>query len=182
MFFMTGKAPSRKGNQHQTICPYESFKTKDRYINIAVGNDKLWQKFCVIVGLEKLRDHPDFATNPRRVQNRDSLFPLIQEEIRKRESSHWLTLFEENGIPAGPILSVEEALTQPQAVAREMVLMVTHPVIGRMRVMGIPVKLSETPGSIETAPPRLGEHTEAVLLALGYSGADIQAMRAGGAI
>lgn len=182
IYFMTGVSPARKGNQHPTICPYETFKARDRYITVAVGNDRLWQKFCALLGLEKLRDHPDYSTNPSRVQHRDRLFPIIQEEIGKRESAHWLKLFEEGGIPSGPILSVEEALTQPQTLAREMVATVDHRTLGNIKQTGIPIKLSETPGEIKNPPPCLGEHTDAVLESLGYSGADIQAMRASGVI
>lgn len=182
IYFMTGVSPVRKGNQHPTICPYETFKARDRYINIAVGNDKLWQKFCALIGLDKIRDNPDFATNPSRVQNRDKLFPVIQDKIGEKDSGHWLSLFEKNGIPSGPILSVEEALAQPQAAAREMVAAVKHRVLGKIKQTGIPVKLSETPGEIVSAPPCLSEHTDAVLEGLGYSGTDIQAMRAGGVI
>jgi crotonobetainyl-CoA:carnitine CoA-transferase CaiB-like acyl-CoA transferase len=182
IYFMTGVSPTRKGNQHPTICPYETFKARDRYLTIAVGNDRLWQKFCALLGLEKLRNHPEYSTNPVRVQHRDRLFPIIQEEIGKRESAYWLTLFEENGIPSGPILSVEEALTQPQTVAREMVTIVNHRTLGKIKQTGIPVKLSDTPGAIENPPPCLGEHTDAILESLGYSAADIQAMRAQGVI
>lgn len=182
IYFMTGVTPARKGNQHPTICPYETFKASDRYINIAAGNDKLWQKLCALLGLEKIRDNPDFATNPARVRHRDRLFPIIQAEIGKKDSLHWLALFEENGIPSGPILSVEEALAQPQSAAREMVTAVNHRTLGKIKQTGIPVKLSETPGAIVNPPPCLGEHTDAVLESLGYSGVDIQAMRAGGVI
>jgi crotonobetainyl-CoA:carnitine CoA-transferase CaiB-like acyl-CoA transferase len=179
---MTGVSPTRRGNQHPTICPYETFKAADRYINIAVGNDKLWEKFCALLGLEELRDRPEYATNPQRVRNRDSLFPIIQAKIGQRDSAHWVKALEESGIPVGPILSVEEALTNPQTVAREMVLSVNHRTLGPLTLTGIPVKLSATPGKVAEAPPVLGEHTEEVLRSLGYSDAAIQAMRAGGVI
>ncbi|MEJ2744120.1 MAG: CaiB/BaiF CoA-transferase family protein [bacterium] len=182
IYFMTGVSPSRKGNQHPTICPYETFKAQDRYINIAVGNDRLWQKFCALLGLEKICDNPDFATNPSRVQHRDQLFPIIQNEIGKKDSRYWLALFEENGIPSGPILSVDEALAQPQSAARGMVATVNHHKLGEIKQTGIPVKLSETPGEIAGPPPCLSEHTDAVLESLGYSGADIQAMRVEGVV
>ena len=182
IYFMTGISPKRKGNQHPTICPYETFKAKDRYLNIAVGNDKLWGKFCELLGLEELRDHPDYATNPVRVKNRDRLFPIIQEVISGKESAHWMNLFEDNGIPAGPILSVEETLNHPQALNRDMVLRVKHTRLGEISQTGIPIKLSETPGSIASAPPCLGEHTETVLKELGYSSKEIESMRSEGVI
>lgn len=182
IFFMTGTPPGRIGNRHPTICPYETFKASDRYINIAVGNDKLWKTFCGLLELGALCDHPDYATNPARVEHRDSLFPIIQEVIQERDSAHWLAVFEKHGIPSGPILSVREALAHPQTAARDMVVTVPHSTLGPVKQTGIPVKLSETPGAVESAPPRLGEHTDEVLASLGFSGADIQAMRASGAI
>ncbi|MCX6356995.1 MAG: CoA transferase [Candidatus Aureabacteria bacterium] len=182
IYFMTGVAPARKGNQHPTISPYETFRAGDRYINIAVGNDRLWQKFCALLGLDDLVNHPDFATNPSRVKNRDRLFPRIQAVIEGRESGHWLKLFEQQGIPSGPILGIDEALSNPQTAAREMVLSVTHPVLGGLKQVGIPVKLSHTPGAIAGPPPRLGEHTGAVLRGLGYSDSEIETMRSGGII
>lgn len=182
IYFMTGVSPTRKGNQHPTICPYETFRASDRYINIAVGNDALWQKFCDLLGLGEMRDHPDFSTNPARVRNRDKLFPIIQEKIGRRDSAYWLDRFEQSGIPAGPILSVEEALTHPQSEAREMVLTVNHPALGPLRQIGLPVKLSSTPGEALSPPPLLGEHTDGVLRDLGYSPEEIRFMRAGGTI
>ncbi len=182
IFFMTGKPPSRIGNRHPTISPYETFKASDRYINIAIGNDRLWKKFCEILGLGEICTHREYSTNPKRVENRDALFPVIQEVILERDSAHWLDLFEKNGIPAGPILSVKEALENPQAAARGMVLTMSHPVLGTIRQTGIPARLSETPGAAETPPPALGEHTEEVLASLGFSAAEMSAMRSRGAI
>ncbi|MDD5557623.1 MAG: CaiB/BaiF CoA-transferase family protein [bacterium] len=182
LYFMTGVSPVRMGNRHPTICPYETFRAADRYITIAVGNDALWGKFCALLGLDDLRDHPDFRTNPERVKNRGRLVPRIGEKIARRDSAHWIRLFEEAGIPAGPILSVEEALTNPQSTVREMVLTTDHPKVGPLRSIGIPVKLSGTPGGVSSPPPLLGEHTEEVLREIGYSAAEIGSMRADGVI
>lgn len=182
IYFMTGTSPSRIGNRHPTICPYETFRASDRYLTIAVGNDRIWHSFCELLGLGAICTHPDYATNPKRVEHRDSLFPIIQEVIQERDGAHWLALFEKHGIPAGPILSVSEALAHPQAAAREMVVTVPHAVLGPLAQTGIPVKLSETPGAVESAPPRLGEHTAEVLSSLGFTGEEIETMRAAGAI
>ncbi|HOE27066.1 MAG: CoA transferase [Candidatus Aureabacteria bacterium] len=182
IFFMTGVSPARIGNRHPTICPYETFRASDRWITVAVGNDRLWRTFCELLDLAEICTHPDYATNPDRVKNRDSLFPIIQEVIRERDSAHWLALFERHGIPSGPILSVRESLAQPQAAAREMVATVSHPSLGPLAQTGIPVKLSETPGAVETPPPRLGEHTAEILSSLGFTGDEIETMRASGTV
>jgi len=182
IYFMTGEGPRRKGNQHPTICPYETFRASDKYINIAIGNDKLWKAFCNLLGLGRIVDRPEFKTNPERVKNRDRLFPIIQREIEKRPAAKWLELFESNGIPVAPILKVEEALEHPQAAAREMVVSVDHPKLGQIRLTGIPVKLSDTPGVIDLPPPLLGQHTDEILKELGYPVDEIKKFRESGAV
>ncbi|MEW5692040.1 MAG: CaiB/BaiF CoA-transferase family protein [Candidatus Hydrogenedentota bacterium] len=182
IYFMTGKSPKRKGNQHPTICPYETFETKDGYLNIAVGNDNLWISFCEIVGLEEIVNDERFKTNPQRVKNRDILFPLIQEKLKSKKRDEWLEIFDKEGLPAGPIYSVSEVLNHPQVKAREMIKELDHPAIKKMKTTGIPVKLSDTPGRILTPPPLLGEHTHSLLLSLGYSEQEIEELREQGIV
>lgn len=182
IYFLTDKSPTRKGNQHPTICPYETFATKDRYINIACGNDKLWIQFCNLFDLKDLVNNPKFATNPKRVENHDELFAILQPILKQKTSDEWLKLFDQNGIPAGPILNVEEILNHPQIKARDMVKELPHTKGMNVKVTGIPVKLSDTPGSINTAPPSLGQHTDEVLGDLGYSKEDIQKLKTNGVI
>lgn len=175
IYFATGVSPFRKGNKHPTICPYETFKASDDYINIAIGNDKFWQIFCDVTGMEDLKNDPKFSSNPKRVEHRSELFDIIQNIISKRKSSEWLEIFNKNGIPAGPILSVEQILNHPQILARNMVEEVNHPLIGNIKLTGIPVKLSDNPGRISSPPPILGQHNEEVLIdLLNYSAEDIK--------
>jgi crotonobetainyl-CoA:carnitine CoA-transferase CaiB-like acyl-CoA transferase len=170
IYFTTGRTPKRKGNQHPTICPYETFKASDGYINIAVGNDKLWSVFCKLLNKLNPADfpagtetNPKFATNPERVKNRDELFGIIGGIIGKKDTGYWLKLFDESGIPAGPILTVDKVVAHPQAQAREMIIEMQHPKAGKIKLTGIPVKLSATPGEPQSPPPLLGQHTEEVL-------------------
>ncbi len=164
--FATGATPSRRGNQHPSIVPYETFQASDGWVNIAVGNDSQWRALCRAVGapLAALADDARFATNAARVKNREQLVGEILVPLaRTRTVGDWCALCEGAGIPCGPILTVAEALAHPQVHARGMVVPVEHPTAGAIRVTGVPVRLSATPGSVRRAPPRLGEHTRAAL-------------------
>lgn len=183
IYFATDKSPHRKGNQHPTICPYETFKAKDGYFNLAVGNDRLWESFCKLMNLEAICKDERFATNPLRVKNRNKLFELIEPVFQQKDMEEWIKIFDEAGIPAGPILPVDKVLAHPQIKAREMVVELDHPLIGKTKFMGIPVKLSDTPGKVMTPPPLLGEHTEAILQKyLGYNKEEIKSFKDSGVI
>ncbi len=168
IYFGTGKSPTRKGNQHPTIVPYETFKARDRYFNLAVGNDRLWGQFCDLLGRQDLKTHEKFATNPRRVQNHDDLYPVLQKIFAEKTADEWLAFFEKNGIPCGAVFSVGEVLEHPQVRAREMVVERPHPKLKSVKMTGVPVKLSDTPGVAGDAPPLLGQHTGELLRDLGY--------------
>ncbi|MGO9243743.1 MAG: CaiB/BaiF CoA transferase family protein [Verrucomicrobiia bacterium] len=168
IYFGTGKSPTRKGNQHPTIVPYETFKARDRYFNLAVGNDRLWGQFCDLLARPDLKTHEKFATNPKRVQNHDDLYPILQTIFAAKTAEEWLAFFEKNGIPCGAVFSVGEVLEHPQVRAREMVVERPHPKLKSVKMTGVPVKLSDTPGVAGDAPPLLGQHTGEVLRDLGY--------------
>lgn len=163
MYLACGKIPRRMGNQHPTISPYETFQAKDGYLNIAVGSEKLWSLFCDEIGMPKMKLDKRFLLNKDRVKNRNKLFSILSRVIRKKKAGEWLSQFEKAGIPAGPILSVEKILNHPQILARQMVQEVSHKRLGGINLVGIPVKLSGTPGAVSGPPPILGEHTKEVL-------------------
>ena len=176
-YFASGEVPQPVGSGHPVIVPYQAFKAKDVYINIAVGNDQLWEKFCKAVGLESVMDDPKFATNAKRVENREEIVKIVGDLIVTKEGQDWLNILEEAGVPCGPIYSVDKIFSDPQVLHRQMMQELDHTKVGKVKVTGIPVKLSETPGEVKTPPPFLGEHTQEVLKELGYGDQDLETLR-----
>lgn len=176
-WFATGKTPQRQGNRHATIAPYETFTTADGEIVIAVGNDEIWKRFCPAAGLPELAADPRFATNKDRMANYDAMRPPIDRAFRTATSAQWIARLNAAGVPNGAVRDIGQMLNDPHLAAREMVQTLMHPTIGATRVIGAPIKLSDTPASLRTAPPVLGQHTDAVLAELGYSAADVSQLR-----
>ena len=158
-----GQSPRRLGNRHPTIAPYDSFRTADGEMVLAVGNDVQWQRFCRVSGMDAAGADPRFATNEDRVRHHEALRELIEPVLRSLPTSHWTSRLTDAGVPCGAVRDVASALADPQLASREMITSVSHPTAGEVPQLGVPVKLSETPGSVRRPPPRLGEHTEAVL-------------------
>jgi len=179
-FFATGEQPARRANAHPNIVPYQSFVTRDGHINVAVGNDSLYRTFCSVVGLDP--DDPRFATNAERVKNREQLLTLIEEVLSREPAGYWLERFEEAGIPCGPIYSLQQVFEDPQVVHRGMLAELSHPTAGSVRVTGIPMQFSKTPGEIHSPPPLLGEHTTEILKNLGYTSHEIEQFREKGTL
>ena len=173
-FFASGKIPQPLGSGHPNIVPYQAFKANDTYVNIAAGNDQLWQKFCSAVGLEDIVENPKFATNAKRVENRNELVNIISNIVSSKNAQEWLDILTKAGVPCGPIYTLDEIFTDPQVLHRNMVKDLDHIKAGKIKVTGVPVKLSATPGEILTSPPVLGQNTKEILLELGYSDNDIE--------
>lgn len=181
-FFATGQVPGRMGNRHPTIAPYETFPTADGEMVIAVGNDGIWQRFCPAIDRPELAGDPRFRTNRDRMAHYDVLKPELDGTLRARTRAEWTGRFHAASVPCGAVRNVGEVLGDPHLAAREMVATLQHPTAGTTRVMGTPIKLSGTPGSVRTPPPTLGQHTEAVLGELGYDHEMIASLKAAGAI
>ncbi len=176
-YFATGAPPARVGAAHPNLAPYQAFMGADgKFVNVAVGNERFWGRFCKAMGRMDLVDHPKFALNRDRVNNRKELIDLLQEEFRKEDASHWVGILEEAGVPCGPINDLEDVFGDAQVNEREMRLKVQHPSAGEIDQTGIPIKFSATPGAIDAPPPELGEHSEQVLRELGYSSEDIEGL------
>jgi len=177
-FFATGEIPKRKGNQHATIAPYETFTTGDGEIVVAVGNDEIWKRFCVAIGLPELGADPRFTANKDRIANYDAMRPPIDRAFRTATSAEWIARLNAAGVANGEVRNIEQMLNDPQLAARDMIETLTHPTVGATRVIGAPIKLSENPASVRTPPPVLGQHTDAVLGEIGFDAAAIAALRA----
>jgi crotonobetainyl-CoA:carnitine CoA-transferase CaiB-like acyl-CoA transferase len=182
IYLTTSRSPKRAGTRHPSIVPYESFEAKDGFVNIAVTNQKQWENFCTVCGFPQIATDPRFAEMKVRLANYAELRPMIERVISKMTRAEVFAAMSEVGIPAGPINSVSEILEDPQIHAREMVQQLIHPEYGPLKVLGIPIKLSETPGVVENAPPKFGEHNREVLAAIGYDAEDIAGLIKGGTI
>ncbi len=182
-YFATGVAPTRMGNRHPSIAPYETFRASDGYVNVGCGNDGIFQKFCRAARLDELASDPRFRTNADRVAHRHILSGIIEPLMLIRTVAEWVDLLRPLGIPAGPINTVAQALTHPQTLARGMVVELDHPRAGTIQLTGNPIKLSETPGSINSPPPLLGQHTEEILTDwLGLTPAQVAELARTGAV
>jgi crotonobetainyl-CoA:carnitine CoA-transferase CaiB-like acyl-CoA transferase len=159
-FFASGRIPARLGNRHPSIVPYETFAASDGDFIVAVGTDDQWKKFCSVAGLP---DDPNFATNRQRVTGYEQLRPIVAAALRPQPRQYWIDRLTAAGVPCGSVRNLQELFADPQIAARQMLAELDHASIGPLKMLGIPVKLSGTPGSLRTPPPRLGEHTSAVL-------------------
>ena len=182
IFFATGRSPGPGGSAHVLAAPYQAFPTADGWINIGGANQSNWERIARLVDAEALIADPRFATNTARMQHRDELARLLGEKLRQRPTREWLQALDQADIPAGPIQSIGEMAADPQTLAREMVVEFDHPVAGRTRALGLPIKFSATRGSIRRPSPLFGQHTREVLAEHGFADAEIDALAAEGAV
>lgn len=179
----TGDVPKPGGNKHPSIVPFESFGTNDGDIMVAAGNDNLFQKLCVALNLEDAANDARFASNPLRNENYEALKPMLDKAFAEKSIDEWRSILDEAGVPNSPINTIDRVVEHPQVIARDMVQTVKHKVAGDVKMPGVAVKLSETPGMIETAAPLLGEHNEEILKAyLNMSDEDIDSLKERGVI
>ena len=180
--FFDGRDPQRLGSAHRMSAPYQAFRCADGYITVGAANDRTFAKLATTLG------HPDWITDPRfasddqRVAHRATLASLIENVTIGSFREEWLRRFDEAGIPCGPINTYADVFSDPQVIARELALSVGHPTLGQLRSLGTPIKMSATPLDPQRRAPLLGEHTDEVLRAVGFSDEELQSLRSSGAI
>jgi CoA:oxalate CoA-transferase len=182
-YVTSGVVPVPVGNRHSSITPFDAFKAQDGYVIIAVGKDKLWSGFCRLVGRPELADDERFQTNNARTRNQQQLKSILNQIFLSSTVEHWIKALNGAGIPCGPINTVAQLLRDPQIEAREMLVDIEHPVAGRLRMPGLPIKFSETPGEVSRPAPLLGQHTSEILAELlGLDAERVAALRTSHAI
>ena len=162
-YLTSGKSPTRSGNNHPNIVPYQTFKAKNTEFIIACGNDQQFQALCHAIELPQLLDNPKYVRNQDRVTHRSSLVPLLSEHFLTADAEYWVERIHQAKVPVGMINSIEQALQEPQVQAREMLVPIHHPLNPDFKMIASPIKLSGTPIDYQKAPPLLGEHTAKVL-------------------
>ncbi|HZS43642.1 MAG TPA: CoA transferase [Blastocatellia bacterium] len=177
IFFATGQNPPPMGSAHRLSAPYQALRTADGYITLGAANQRNWEKLCAMLSREDLLSEPRFLTNADRVCNQRELAEVLEAIFVRKSSSEWLSMLDKAGVPAGPVNTMAQVYDDPQVIAREMSVDVDHPKAGKTKAIGIPVKLSETPGAIRRPAPTLGQHTDEILHEVGYSNESIRALR-----
>ena len=181
-YFATQKVPKSSWNAHGIVGPYQTFKTKDGHINIANGNDAIWQRFCATLGLDDLAQDPKYKENAGRMADLKTLVTRIEEKFAEYTSDEIFEMMDKAGVPAGPIYNLEQVFNHPQTQAYQLRQTIEHPTVGQLDQLGFPYLLSETPAEIKLPPPTLGQHTDEILAEIGYSAEEIEALQASGGV
>ena len=181
-YWVTGEAPRALGSAHRLSAPYQALRAADGYFTVGANNDRLFEGLCRALGRTDLAKDSRFAAGKARQANRKALIDEIERTTFTETRAFWLERCDKEGVPAGPINNYAEALADPHTLARKMVVDLVHPGAGPIKALGVPVKLSETPGAVDRAAPLLGQHTEELLIELGYSEAERRALEAKGIV
>ena len=172
-----GEVPTRMGNQHPNITPYETFRASDGDLAVAVGSERQWHRLCQALDHDDLATDPRFASNAERVQHRAELRSILAEAFARRSCADWEAVLVAADVPVGQVRDMARVFRDPQVIERQMVVDVVHPTVGPIRLPGLPWQLHATPGSVRRAPPTLGQDTDALLEWLGFGSAEVAAMR-----
>ena len=180
--FATGRPPGPLGSAHPLNAPYQAFRTSDGWLNVGAANQRNWERMLGVIGAPELAKDRRFVTNRDRMAHLGELTSVLNAKFSGRSTRDWLADFESAGVPAGPVLDIAEMHGDPQTLAREMVTSTEHPVAGTVKTIGLPIKLSGTPGGVNRPAPRLGEHNREVLSEFGYDRETIDRLCRSGAL
>ena len=168
-YLASGHVPGPMGSAHPSLVPYQAFPSLDGFFIVGCGNDGLWRRLCPSIGLDELTDDPKYRSNTDRVQHREELVSILSERFRTRTTAEWVEVIGDAGVPCGPINRVSDLVSDPQVLARDMMVSIPHPQVPGLRAPGSPLKLADMPPTVKRHPPLLGEHNREVLSELGYS-------------
>jgi crotonobetainyl-CoA:carnitine CoA-transferase CaiB-like acyl-CoA transferase len=182
IFFATGQSSGATGSAHLLTAPYQAFRASDGWVNIGGANQGNWERIATALGHDEWREDPRFATNSARMENLDALIAGMNAVVVTRTKAHWIEVLDAAGVPVGPVHTIEEALTHPQTLSREMVVDLVHPQAGATKALGCPIHFSKTPTRIDRPAPMLGEHSRELLREYDYSDAEIDGFLADGVI
>lgn len=168
-YWRTGEIPKRMGTAHPAMAPYQAFKALDGFLMVGVGNESQWRKFCAAADLQAYQDDPRFATNAARVANFDATVDLVAQRIATQTVEEWLDALRKGGVACSPINTLDQALSHPQTAARKLIVETSHPVLGVVQNMGLPVRFQGRAREARRAAPLLGEHTDEILREYGYT-------------
>jgi crotonobetainyl-CoA:carnitine CoA-transferase CaiB-like acyl-CoA transferase len=181
-YWVTGQAPKPLGSAHRLAAPYQALRASDGWFTVGANNDKLYEALCGALGRPDLAGDPRFAGGPARMKHREALIAELERTTAKEPRAHWLARLDAAGVPSGPINNYAEALADPHALARDMIVDLVHPGAGPIKALGVPVKLSDTPGAVDRPAPLLGQDNADVLTELGYSEAEQRSLKDSGVI
>jgi crotonobetainyl-CoA:carnitine CoA-transferase CaiB-like acyl-CoA transferase len=181
IYFATGEVPGPTGSAHILSAPYQAFRAADGWLNIGGANQANWERLCRVLGAQDWLQDPRFASNAERMKNLEALDRTMSERLKSSKVDELIKALEAEGVPCGRINSIADVASDPQALARDMVVELEHPRAGRTRALGLPIKLSRTPGKVSRPAPVLGQHTREVLGEFGFSANEIAALLAAGA-
>jgi len=179
IYFATGNAPGPSGSAHILSAPYQAFAASDGWLNIGGANQANWERLARVLGAPEWIDDARFRSNAERMRNLQALTGLMNDRLKTKSVREWIAALEAEGVPCGPINTIADMAGDPQTAARGMVVELQHPVAGATRALGLPIKLSASPGEVTRPAPLLGQHTREGLAEYGFSAAEIDALYAG---